>query len=403
MRPDRSFHPVRLFVFLWLFSSAAGSLLFGTAEAAPVKRFVLGAALNLSGRESVFGKEARDAILLEVDRINRLGARQSPKREIWLIILDTAGLPAKAMSAVRSLARDHKAITIIGPTEPASALRAAAEAERRGVPFISLSSFERLFDERRRWVFSSAQSFALQMRRILRHMKGLGMRKAAVLASSDAYGMRGREKFSALAPGLGVSIVLNEPFLPQEHNFLPFIQRAYARGADVFLGWIENASRAALLRARLALDVKMPIYLSAPFSRPQSEKESGRIMEGVRFPVPRILVTDLLPAGEPGLGEVQSFRAAFSYRFNRPPSAVAAYAADAVRIFADAASSRKIDRGTIRGKIEGMRSFMGLTGTFRFSPKSHQGLSADSYLMVRVKKGGKWALDRSPKTLRKSP
>ncbi|MDA0999153.1 MAG: ABC transporter substrate-binding protein [bacterium] len=403
MRPDRLLHPARFFVFLWLFVSASAGAPFLTAEAAPVERYVLGAALELSGAGAAFGKEARDAILLEVDRINRLGAGQSPRREIWLIILDTAGLPAKAASAVRNLALDHNAVAIIGPTEPTSALWAAAEAERQRVPFISLSSAGDLFEEPKKWVFSSAQSFSMQAQRILQHMQGLGMRKAAVLAPEDEYGAHGRERLSALAPEAGISLVLNEAHSPQEHNFLPFIQQAMARSADVFLGWTRNESRLALLRARLALDADLPVYLSAPFLRPQNEKENSRVMAGVRFPAHRILATDLLPPEEPGLGEVQWFRAAFSYRFQRPPGGMAAYAADAVRIFAEATSSKKIDRSTVQRKIEEMRSFMGLTGRFRFSRRRHQGLSADSYLMIRVGEDGKWELDRSPKVPPPSP
>ncbi|MEE9275408.1 MAG: ABC transporter substrate-binding protein, partial [bacterium] len=173
--------------------SAAAAVLLGMsgggagpspARAAPA-RITLGAVLDLSGKGASRGREARDALLLEVDRINQ-GSGELGGREIFLVTFDSRGRPEGAAEAVRKLARDYKAVAIIGPILRPTTLAAAEEAERSGIPLITLSSFEALFDAKRRWIFSTAQSVSMAVRRILLHMRERGVSRMAVLAAYSA-------------------------------------------------------------------------------------------------------------------------------------------------------------------------------------------------------------------------
>jgi branched-chain amino acid transport system substrate-binding protein len=49
------------------------------------------------------------------------------------------------------------------------------------------------------------------------------------------------------------------------------------------------------------------------------------------------------------------------------------------------------DPAKLRAELERTRGFVGISGVFNMSGQEHNGLSKDSFVMVRVQ-GGKWTL-----------
>jgi branched-chain amino acid transport system substrate-binding protein len=356
---------------------------------------VIGAVLDLTGQGAARGRQARDALLLEEDRINE--SRPASRGRIRLVIIDTEGKTEAVSESVKKLAVEVRAAAVIGPAGRKASLAASREAERAGIPLISLSAPEALLSPPRRWVFSTAHPVSLSAGLSVSHIRAKGFRRAALLTSGSGLGREGREVLSAIAPERGISIVLNERFPPKEHNFLPYLQRAHLRGAEAFFFWSGGSTPLALARARLALDIRLPIFLAAVAARSRALENPGPAVEGLTFPAPRLLVLDLLPKGTSGLAAALGFRSRFRARFGQPPSGFAGYAADAVRIIERALEKGKSDekgdsrRGSIRKSIETLPPYHGLTGTYRFSAKDHGGLRASSLTMVRIWKG-KWAL-----------
>jgi len=347
----------------------------------------VGVVLDLSGSGKSRGIEALDALLLEAERINREGA--GPR--LSLVTIDSGGKPGAAAAAVERLALARGAAAVVGPADAAGALAAARAAERLGVPLVALAAPEGLLDPVHKWVFATAQPAGLAARRIFAYMRGRGWSRAAVLGAPDGFGAEGRAELSAQAAGMEISILLNESFAPSEHNFLPFLQRAHLRGVECFILWAEGPALMALSRARMALDLDLPICMGWAESRAFRPTEAGRAAEGVTFPANRLLAAPVLPAGAPGRREVMAFRAAFLDRYRRPPDGVAGYAADALRLLARALRGAGPDRGRIRGALETLPPYDGLTGRFRYSKADHGGLGEDSFVWVRVR-GGRWTV-----------
>ncbi len=229
---------------------------------------------------------------------------------------------------MKRLAGEFGATAIIGPAEREATLAAALEAEKARIPLASLIAPEALLRPVRKWVFSTAHPVSLAVGRVFSHISLRGFRRIAILASGKALGREGREILSGLAPDRGLSILLNERFSEKEHNFLPFLQKSHLRGAQAFLHWSNGASRLALARARLALDIRIPIYLSMVASKSYELEGRGRAVEGLMFPVPRVFAAELLTENTPGREQIQKFRSDFRRRFGhavpagRRPSAI---------------------------------------------------------------------------------
>ena len=357
-------------------------------EAAPADRVVVGLALDLSGPGAAAGREARNALLLEMGRINRRGVAGG---RIFLLTLDTKGRPGAAATAVRSLVRKHKAVAVIGPVEYYAAIAAAKAAQEERVPLFSLAAPEEILVPARRWVFSTAIPAGLSVRAILGHLKSRGIKRAAMLGSSLGYGTEGREQITALAPDFGVSILLNESFKPGEHNFLPFLKRASLRGVGGFIHWARGGARVDLVRARAALDLEIPLYLSYASPGMFGSESGSRAAEGVVFPASWITAAHLLPETHPARKDIKAFRDEYLKAYQSAPGETAAAAVDALRILAWSARGVGANRARIPAGVEGARYFMGLNGTYGFSGIDHNGLGTDSLALVHIVKG-KWEL-----------
>ena len=108
------------------------------AEKEPIK---IGVNIELSGPVAFAGIEPRDALVMEVERINKGGGING--RPIELIIEDNGCDPAKAASAVTKLVRRDKVVAIIGPIFAGISPTAAALTEREKIPNIILCPSDR--------------------------------------------------------------------------------------------------------------------------------------------------------------------------------------------------------------------------------------------------------------------
>lgn len=362
-------------------------------DAVSADRIVVGLALDLSGPDAIRGREARNALLLEMGRINRRGVAGG---RIFLLTLDTKGSPAGTAAAVRELARKHKAVAVIGPVEHFAAIAAAEAAQQERLPLFSLSAPEEILVPAKRWVFSTSRPASLPVRLILGHLKSRGIKRAAMLGSSLGYGTEGREQITALAPDFGVSILLNESFKPDENNFLPFLKRASLRGVGGFVLWARGVSRLGLVHAHSALGLKMPLYISYVSPGMFGSQSRSKSAESVVFPASWITAAHLLPESHPAKTDLTAYREAYLKTYKSTPGETAAAAVDALRILAWSARGVGASRTRIPMGVEGARYFMGLNGTYGFSKNDHNGLGADSLVLVRVRKG-KWELVKGAK------
>ena len=51
------------------------------------------------------------------------------------------------------------------------------------------------------------------------------------------------------------------------------------------------------------------------------------------------------------------------------------------------------DREKIRGELEGLKNFVGISGIFNMSPEDHNGLTPAAFVMVKIDKGGFQLID----------
>ncbi|RMG71565.1 MAG: branched-chain amino acid ABC transporter substrate-binding protein, partial [Nitrospirae bacterium] len=105
------------------------------------------------------------------------------------------------------------------------------------------------------------------------------------------------------------------------------------------------------------------------------------------FPAGRLLVAESLPDSDPQKPVLIKYKRDYESRFHEEASTFGGHAYDALMILVKAIEKAGFDREAVRDAIENMKGFVGTGGVFNFSPKDHNGLDINSFVMLTVKNG----------------
>lgn len=171
---------------------------------------VLGVILPLSGRYASFGERTRRGMELALD-LHHQGGASSPR----LVFRDSGVDAERAADAVSTLAGVEGVMAIAGPMTGAASQGAAREAQRLGVPLVSMSPRPGLA-ELGGFVFRNSLTSAQQARALVRHAVGdLGLRRFGILSPDTTQGQELADLFASHLEERGASVVSRQSY-PQD-------------------------------------------------------------------------------------------------------------------------------------------------------------------------------------------
>ena len=242
----------------------------------------VGCLLPLTGKYGRFGESVLDAMLL--------GARafRSPEEKgssIRLLVRDTQGDPEVAVQQVRELAEDPNVAGIVGPLRAAVALACAEEAQKLGIPMITLTQREevaRVGD----YIFQNGLTIRQQVDTLVEFvMEEMAFSSFAVLYPKDAYGTLSRELLENKVLDMGGEIVSSVPYEDGETDFQDEIRLLVGRE---FLMEVERREKEREQKRRLeeGFDVALeeegsegaPAGIEAGFGLGEEESEEEPIL-----------------------------------------------------------------------------------------------------------------------------
>ncbi|MEM1023361.1 MAG: penicillin-binding protein activator [Myxococcota bacterium] len=160
------------------FSAEVAELLEGLRSQSRVEPKRLGVLLPLSGRHKNYGELALQAI--------RMGLEGAS--DVELVVQDTASDEVRAAQGVEKLVREHAVIGVLGPIFTYEARPAAIEAQRLGVPLLTISADDGITDIGP-FVFRNGVTNRAQMEALVGYaMDVAGMRRFAILYPRHPYG-----------------------------------------------------------------------------------------------------------------------------------------------------------------------------------------------------------------------
>lgn len=362
----------------------------------------IGVILPLSGGpQAVVGQEALAGIELALDKFKKDNAALS----LHLIIKDDQGIPEKASKAVIDLVTENQVIAIIGPLFPGTTQAAAKEAERVGVPLLSLSSVPGIADLGD-YIFQTALSAEQQIKTLVEatvklqslssNIDAAKRNKFAILYSERTYGVAMRDLFWDEVTRQGGEIVAAESYKPNQRDFSKILERLVGLDHPEFRSSeMEALRRQARDKGKRMRDITLPplVDFSALFVPERDLTMAAMISDYVPyFDIRNVRVLGesnwndpqvLNPKAQNMRGSIVvdgffrdsedensvAFVTRFREIFEQEPSRYSAYAYDSASLLVDLLRKNPAtNRDGLKRDLLANKTFIGATGPLTFLP-----------------------------------
>jgi branched-chain amino acid transport system substrate-binding protein len=347
--------------------------------------YKIGGIFAITGPSSFLGDPEKKSMEMVVDEINAQGGIDGHLLEA--VIYDTEGDPTKTVLATNKLISNDKVLAIVGPSLTPTTLAIVPLVEKEQIPLISCAAGIKITDPIKPWVFKTAQSDVLAVAAIYRHIQKQNIKKVGILTVETAFGESGKEQLVTQAAQFGIEIVQAESFGAKDTDMTAQLTKIRSAQPQAIVCWGTNPGPAVIAKNVQQLNIKIPLYQSHGVASPKFLELAGDAAEGIFLPTGKILVTQQLPDTDPQKAVLLKYIDQFEKRFQMPVSGFGGYAYDAMHLLAVALPGTDGNKEKLRDKLEKLTGLAGVSGTFNFSPKEHNGLGADAFVMVQIQKG----------------
>jgi len=349
--------------------------------------YKVGAILSLTGSYAALGSSEKNALELEVKRINDAGGVNG--KQIELIIEDDGTDEAKAVAAASKLINQDNVIVILGATGTGQSMAARSEIDRAGIPEISMAGGTAITSNFDPLVFQTPWANTLVVPYVLQKVAADGHKNIAVISDSGGYGKDGKAVIVAAAPKSGLQIVSDQTFNPGDTDFSAQLTKVKSSGADAIVLWTAGKEGASIVRGVSDLGVKMPMYGGSGQARSEFAQGAGPAAEGFIFGTGKSLVPTNWGADSEEFKIVDGFSERYEAAYGQTPDIFAGHAFDALTILEDALkrSGGDTNAKALTSAVEGTRGLVGFGGAFTFSPTDHNGLTAEDLALYQVTAG----------------
>ncbi|MHB1016281.1 MAG: ABC transporter substrate-binding protein [Coriobacteriia bacterium] len=369
---------------------SAGGTTDGGETAEPYR---IGAVLSLTGTYAGLGIPEKNAIELELARINDAGGIDG--RLIEVVYEDDATDAAKAQAAAVRLIDEEGVLAIIGASGTGQTMAMRSDAERAGVPIISMAGGSVITDDFSQWVFQTPWPNRIVVPFVLDQMAAAGHTTVGLISDTGGYGVDGRDYVLALAADAGVTIVADETYNAGDTDMSSQLTKIRAAGPDAVLIWAAGKEAAIIARNARQLNMTQPLYGGSGIARAEFIEGAAEAAEGVRLGTGKILVPEAFGEGSEAYEVATSFISRYEDAYGAKPDIFAGHAYDAIGLIADALGrvDGEATSASLRDALEETSGWVGIDGTFTYSDSDHNGLTRDE-MVLYVIEGGTWRLDQ---------
>lgn len=372
--------------------AAAGCTSEGSSAGGGDEPIRVGAVLSLSGTYAALGQSERNAIELEVERINKADGIDG--RKIEVLVEDDATDESKAVAAVSRLIEQEGVVAVIGATGTGQSMAMRGDVQRAGIPQISMAGgmvITKEFDEH---VFQTPWSNTIVVPFVLEAIEQAGHTKIALVSDTGGYGKDGRAVITEAAAKAGLEIVADETFNPGDSDMTAQLTKVKGSGADAVLLWTAGKEAVIVMKNAEALgltegDGALPFFGGSGQARREFVEGAGAAAEGFVFGTGKSLVPSTWGEGTEQEQAMVDFAERYEKAYGEQPDIFAGHAYDAVNLLADALRRAGVDADG-RALLEALESTDGLVGyggTFTFSKTDHNGLTEEDLALFRIEDG----------------
>jgi len=359
-------------------------LMVNTVAADVIK---IGAPLAMSGKAAFAGLAEKNTLMMYAEAFNKAGGLNG--KPIEFIFYDTEMKPDIAVSMVKRLIKKDQVTAIVGITASWTGMAVLPILEKSKTPSILLASSNNLVEPVKKWIFKIPSGDRIVVAKILGHMKAKGIKKVALMSSSDGYGAGGRKSVLAESGDYGIKIIFDERFAGDEADLTPLLNKIKNTNPEAVISWSSKRTPSVVALNYSQLGIKAPLYLGHAALAPAFIKAVGKVATGNLTASMKFQAGPVLLESDPQKKIILDYQAAYKAKFKKPANQFGATGYDAFHILVDALKKTGTDKAKLRDAIEQTSGFVGTQGIFTYSATDHAGLAPDSILMYQVI-DGKW-------------
>ena len=365
------------------------------------KSYKIGVNFEFTGPWAEVTKTMRNAMVLEVERINKMGGIDGHPLE--LIFEDNGFDLGRAAANMTKFTKDKETIAVVGPFEDNLQATTRAIAEREKITNIIICPSNPMVRAlKQKWAFNIAQSDIIVSQKLVdlslarKYKRVLVFPAAIPLAKSlaDYYKRFGEEK--------GMKIIISQEthkptdidMTPQLIKLKPIIEQ---EKVDAFYACTAGPPGPIICKNLRTLGVKIPILGTHAFGFGFIIALGGGAMEGVEFGAAKPVVFDQLDENDPVRPINLDFDKRMRDRYGVGIDQLAGYGHDAVSLIYDALKryQGKVTRASFRDALENTKGLKNCHGIYNYSPTDHDGLIKKDLVFVRIE-GGKFKQIKFP-------
>lgn len=356
------------------------------AAYAAEKSYKVGCIFAITGKASWLGAPEANTVKMIAAKINAAGGINGHKLELY--IEDTQGQNTRAVNAVKKLIKKDKVCAIIGPSRSGTSLACVPIVSKAKIPMISCAAAESIIRpvSKHKWIFKTAQNDSDAVRRIYENMNKRGIKKIGIITGTTGFGNAGRNQLKSMAGKYGLTIVADETYTPADTDMTAQLVNIRNAGAQAIVNWSIVPAQSIVPKNMAQLKMNIQLYQSHGFGNIKYVEAAGKAANGIIFPGGRLLAVDTVAENNPQKKVLVAYKAEYEARFKQPVSTFGGHAYDAINIIAKALKKVGDNPAALRNAIEKTR-FVGISGSFKFSPTDHSGLDKNSFDMLTVKNG----------------
>lgn len=370
-----------------------GLIFFGCGGKKEAEPYVVGGIFSISGPASYLGEPERNSMEMVAEAVNAKGGING--HPLKLVIYDDEGDPTKARLHAEKLLQKDKALAIVGPSLTHTSMTVLEITQKAKLPLISCAAGSAITApaKDRVWVFKTAQTDQMAVDRIYQYLQKHDLKQVAILTVSTGFGVAGKEQLLALASKYGIQVVAQEVFGEKDTDMTPQLTKLRGTPAQAVICWGTGPAPALVAKNMKQLGLTIPLVQSHGAASKKFIELAGDAADGIIMPAGKLVIWQQLPDTDPQKAVCKEYAEKYQAKFKAPESSFGGYAYDALRMLNEALAKAGSDQGKIRGELEGLKNFVGISGIFNMSPDDHNGLSPAAFVMVKIDKGGFQLID----------
>ena len=361
---------------------------FSTAAWADVN---VGVTVSATGPAASLGIPERNTIALM--------PREIAGQKINYIVLDDASDTTAAVTNTRKLISENKDDIVLGSTTTPNSLAMIDAVTESKTPMISMAASASIVepvDAKKRWVFKTPQNDIMMALAIAEHMAASGVKTAAYIGFSDAYGEGWAREFSKALELKKIQLVANERFSRTDTSVTGQVLKIMGAKPDAVLVGGSGTPAALPQKALKERGYAGKYYQTHGVANADFLRVGGKDVDGTYLPAGPVLVANQLPADNPVRKSALEYIAAYEGANGKGSvSTFGGHAWDAGQVLKAAipVALKAGQPGTpqfrtgLRDALEKVSNVPGAHGIFNMSATDHLGLDQRARVMVQIENG----------------